>query len=183
MEISQATIPARNSNIELSHYICRFNDPKTLYMIKTRFMLLILAVIPIVWMSTSCGHKDDHAKPSSKIIGEWDGYKVIVHSYQNNQLMGSDTEALVPPDYITFKFNSDSTVSIAVSLQGDDVQQVGYYTVSGNKILISDSQDASILTSYPYKLTGNQMELIIIDTGTQNNVPVKIEYHFFLMKQ
>lgn len=152
-------------------------------MMKSRIMWLLLAAVPMLWMSTSCGHNDDHAKPSSKIIGEWDGSKVIVHYYQNSQLLGSDTEALAPPDYITFKFNSDSTVSIALSLQGDDEQDVGFYTVSGDKILISDSQDASTLTSYQYKLSGNQMELIFTESGTQNNVPVKIEYHFFLTKQ
>lgn len=153
-------------------------------MIKTRLILLLLAAAPILCMNASCGHKDDHAKPSSKIIGEWDGTKVIIHYYQNAQPAGSDTETLVTPDYITFKFNSDSTVSLAVSLQGQSEQDAGYYTLSGDKILISEMQGASTLTAYQYKLTGKQLELIFTESGTDdNNVPIKAEYHFFLTKQ
>lgn len=148
---------------------------------KLRSALVLAAAVPALWLSSSCGHKDDNAKP--QIVGEWHGTKVVILSYENNQLQGSDTEVISSPDFIIFKFNDDKTLSESISVGGDNEEDQGYYTVVGNKIQISDSQTASIVLSYQYKITGNQMELIFVETETQNNTQMTVEDHIYLTKQ
>jgi hypothetical protein len=117
-------------------------------------------------------------------VGEWHGTKLIAFYYSNNQLVESDTAAVESPDYITFKFNSDSTVDVSESINGSVESGTNYYTVTGDEIVFRETPDDSNTASEKYIIKGKQMEIVSITTDTDsNNNTIREELHIFLTKQ
>jgi len=150
---------------------------------KTRLLWLVLVAAPALWLVSSC-HKSDHASPASKLVGEWHGTKIIAFYYSNNQLIESDTAAVESPDYITFKFNSDSTVDVSESINGSVESATNYYSVTGDEIVFRESPDDSNTASEKYTIKGKQMEIVTTTSASDpNNNVIREELHIFLTKQ
>lgn len=131
----------------------------------------------------SCGHKDDNPKPLSQIIGTWNGNQYIELTYQGSQLVQSDTQAIVSPDFLTIEFKTDNSFSLSTSSQGDSLQESGVYSIHGNKLLLGETVDITGTDGYSFTINGSSMELVGKSSETNNNITDQVEDHIFLNKE
>lgn len=145
-------------------------------------LLFVLLSIAFCSLMLSC-HKDDKAKPSEKIAGKWNGTKVQGLSYQDDKLVDSGTTYLTSPDYFKLEFKSGNAIAMDYSVQGDEGHVSGYYAIVGNTLKLGGTADDPDLETYTFNLGGNSLELISIDTYTENNHSYKDEERIFFQRQ
>lgn len=146
-----------------------------------------LPLLLLIFMTTSafisCGHKDDNAKPSVRIIGKWNGAKMIELEYQNNKLMDADTTFLATPDYFTLEFKKDNTMKMDYSVHGTSKHTTGFYQIDNHSLLIRRHQYDLEFDTYIFKLDKKSLELTHINNYMQNNQTIKEEEHIFYTRQ
>lgn len=142
-------------------------------------LLILIATSALI----SCGRKDDNAEPSVRIIGNWNGARMIELEYQNDDLIDADTTFLAPPNYFTLELKKDNTMKMDYSVHGTSNHKRGVYQINNHSLLIRRNQYDLEFDTYFFKLDGKSLELTHINTFTQNNQTIKEEEHVFFTKQ
>lgn len=146
--------------------------------LRTALLLLTLLSCGII----SCSHKDDHAKPSTQIIGKWNGDHLIEILSHDDQQVEADTVVITPPNSLVLEFKSDLTFSLDILSQGNSLQQSGVYSISGNKLFLGGQVAPTDDETFVVTIKGTSMELVGHSTETDNNIDYDVEEHIFLSK-
>lgn len=145
--------------------------------------LLVLAVALSGILLSSCGHKDDKAKPKDQIIGTWNGTKLEVFLYQGDNLVNQQSSTISDPDYFIVEFKSGKVVTISQSVQGEEDHETGYYIIQGNRLTVGETENDPDADIYTYSIHGNALEIISTDTYTEDNQTYTYEEHNYFQKQ
>lgn len=146
-----------------------------------RNLYLLICIMAVGIMFSSCKKEDKNSSPEISILGKWNGEKSIEITSKDGVRVEYDTGFWKSPNYMTLEFKKDNQLIFTEFYDNYLDTQELYYKIIGDKLKIMD--DANDLNQeFSFELKGKSLILSNSLTEMENGVTWKLESEIHFVK-